>query len=91
MTVETQCKFSWRNIAIWILLAVFFALIPGLTRVTVGDPSDELKKKKFVTYKELPVEIGALIDAFSDIDLSSLAEQTQNMDYFQHQHMEEVH
>ena len=59
--METQWKFSWRNIAIWILLAVFYALIPGLTRVTVGDPSDGLKKKKFMTYKELPVEIGALI------------------------------
>jgi len=60
-TVETQWKLSWRNIIIWILLAIFYALIPGLTRLTIGDPSDGLEKKKFMTYKELPVEIGALI------------------------------
>ena len=46
---------------ILICLAGFYACIPGLTRLTVGDPSDGLEKKKFITGKEWEVEVGALV------------------------------
>ena len=60
-SVEKQWKLSWKNLTIWILLALFYASIPGITRVTVGDPSDGLKRKKFITFKEIYVEVGALV------------------------------
>ena len=58
---EKHWKLSWVNVILLILLAGFYASIPGITRVTVGDPSDGLEKKKFITAKEWEVEVGALV------------------------------
>eukprot|EP00485_Elphidium_margaritaceum_P003653 CAMPEP_0202699464 /NCGR_PEP_ID=MMETSP1385-20130828/12690_1 /ASSEMBLY_ACC=CAM_ASM_000861 /TAXON_ID=933848 /ORGANISM="Elphidium margaritaceum" /LENGTH=855 /DNA_ID=CAMNT_0049356421 /DNA_START=468 /DNA_END=3032 /DNA_ORIENTATION=+ len=59
MSSATGWKLSRCNIFLLLLLGAFYASIPGLTRVTVGDASDGLEKKRFMTRRELPVELGA--------------------------------
>ena len=65
-----------------ILLGIIYALIPGITRLTIGDPSDGLEEKEFVTRREWTVQIGALLVNFVLISSFIYAIEVQYSKHF---------
>jgi len=61
----TSWNISWIGMSLILLLSLFYASIPGLTRLTVGDSSDGLERRAFMSFNECRVELGALmVNAF---------------------------
>eukprot|EP01084_Bolivina_argentea_P191759 329356_1 len=61
---ESKWRLPTLHTVIIVFFGLFYALIPGITRLTIGDDSDGLDKQKFITKKELFVEVGALFANF---------------------------